>query len=966
MSVERRNVNISALLVIDGLETAYYMGTRPPPAPAGHTVNRGLIDFGSVASRLALLDATPETGTVTVRLGIVPATRALLRLIPDGAPSCALAESMPAEQAAAPLTVEVDRDPTGILIPGELAYIGQEAVLVDSISAVAPFTFTVDTGDRGALGSPIQRHTFDPATGRQPRVYGACVAWRRRSARLVIGEVTAAGGWRDGATVTLLEGFISGLPQVTRDGVIEVQLESLPSALRVEVGGPDLATGLVQDWHIFDGDTGRYFQHIEQLWTHGAAYQQLPVNVVPFNPGPGVVIDIAPGALGQIFDLGGASDDPTAAVVTAFSSSNSSWWMRVTAVGIAADGPDIPGTITVDRVVIGSDRRIIRNRRASLVPRLDLAGGAVPAVRTRAQMMATITAGFSLPATAGPGGVFALGAFDDDGLTLAPIWQTGTDGPMLARVQALRDDMAAGIFDGADPFIGNRPAPYVEVNAGPPVVVPLQMARAWWQPGERLLVVDDITPGATAATPAYVIAYFDRGGEEQRIILRVVGRQIASAVTAGAPGFALTVARAARGTLPMVDTPGRPAVRVQPVAAWRGETAARILFELARSRYGLDHGTGDTQPYGAGLPLSRVDAVSFFALDADPLGGRTLLLEEGEDLLEVASDLARSAGFLLIERTNRLTGERQLALTRSGLPTPGEVVATIADGDWLVDGRPVCQLDESLVTRIEYQLAEGDPFTTPPDDLQPYSVTVVNGDAEGEQGAGRGETIRLLGVQIPSRDLAQQQATLLPIAASRFAALSYPRRSLAGSIAYAKGARLYAGAVIRVTAREALGPEGQPLTGSTIGRVVAVDPDPLGASCAVRVVYWPTNTTGWAATMDVQSVAGAVVTVENNTYSPAQAVDGSVQRDSDFFRVGDSVLCVVPGNRGASALRTILSISNTLPRDVTLSAAPPAGTARIRGPGWATSGAHLRELCHQASGGPPPVLPGGAPAQVYA
>jgi hypothetical protein len=270
-----------------------------------------------------------------------------------------------------------------------------------------------------------------------------------------------------------------------------------------------------------------------------------------------------------------------------------------------------------------------------------------------------------------------------------------------------------------------------------------------------------------------------------------------------------------------------------------------------------------------------------------------------------------------------------------------------------------------VVTRIRYICQTGDPFAArEDDDLQEFTVTIIDRDAEDAQGAGGSEEVRLFGVDVPARDTRAQRDLLLGVAARRFAAFAQPRRALAGSLSYARGAALSPGAVVDVSCRELIDDAGQPIP-RALARVTSIERDALRQTCAVRLVYWSANTTGWAPSAKLDGApAGAVVNCEANFYAPANLADGTQVVDLDFFEPGDAVLCVVPGDRAASAVRTISTRSG--PNQVTLSAPPPAGTDRLRAVDYDTATARVRAFCYLATDAAQPTIPSvGDPAQIY-
>jgi hypothetical protein len=1002
-----RNLKLTMLLQIDGLAECFYLGPVAPPAPThaglgavAYTVHPGLDSVGSVGSSLSLTEAVPSAARVSLRVGIGPsgAARALLRLSPGGAATSAtLTDSLPATQAVAPLVVQCADAVAGFVVPG-LAWIGREAVYISARDPVA-LTVTIATGGRGQLGTLIEPHSASNPMGWAPRLYSSCVSWRRRRARVWVGQLTPAGAWLTPPVVEA-EGWMPTAPAAIGPDVVGLEIETLPAALDVEVGAPATAeTGLQAGWHVFDGINGNQFDVTAQVWAERAAYHTRP-------PAWAAIGDLtyagAPGALfiplGGVFAGSAWSTYPAyqGLIVRAQADPRPAY---LASAASGADGPDDPsGTITVSPGLPWPTEAFtfLGNARAEIRPVLTFGTPGVPEA-IEWHPAAAFNAGLSAIPAAG----WASYALDASGmLTLTPLWtlrtplplairwlapttntcwalMVGTDMPRLKGGQVYAETWPKyapqGRADRADRQPRGSAAIPAEYTLGAADTLHIQLggiAAAWWQPPERyLLVAGDIVPGASPGSPKAVLIVHEAAGETRRTAMQVIGSQAADAITPGAVGFALEVAPASRSGYAIADlADGTPAV-IRAVAYWGGHRVGRIARELATSVAGAAvNGPADVQPYGAAVPSALIDGPSFAAITDGPAGARTVLIDEGATPRALLSSLARSVGALVVERLDQSTGRRRLAMVPSGLPTPFEATGSIGDGDWLVDGRPTMAIDEVVINRIEFALSTAPRLSFGRDlpEGAEYTVSVTDRDSVGEQGAAATESIDLIGVQVNAGDALALRDLVLPLATQRFSAYGYPRRQVSGVIAYGRGCALDAGAVVRLAGAEMLGYDGQPLgSGGALGRLTSVTRDVQSQTCAITATYWQAPTAGWAPAMRVSFVAGSVLTVQDNYYSPTSSVLGIAQTDSSFFRVGDSVLCVPRGNRTSATVLTITAIAGAA---VTLSGAPPAGMAlgSVRLASYALATVDARAHCFLADAALAIPLPVGSdPAQRY-
>jgi ribosomal protein L11 len=150
---------------------------------------------------------------------------------------------------------------------------------------------------RGQLGTLIEAHSASAPSGWAPRLYSACVAWRRRRARIWVGQLNAAGAWLTPPVVEV-EGWMPAPPAAIGARTVSLEIETLPAALDVEVGAAPSETGFQPGWHLFDGYIGNRWDCLSQVWGEGEVYSATP------SAGAGIgasSYDGAPGALGEVF-----------------------------------------------------------------------------------------------------------------------------------------------------------------------------------------------------------------------------------------------------------------------------------------------------------------------------------------------------------------------------------------------------------------------------------------------------------------------------------------------------------------------------------------------------------------------------------------------------------------------------------------------------------------------------------------
>lgn len=1000
-AVTERHIDLTVALQIDGLESVFYSGQQEPSAAAlaaiggtGQAWSTGLQSVGATSASLSLREGVPESSSVAIRLLIQPgnAARDLLRRAPFGASvRSTLLTSLPGAQATGAFTIYAVDPIDGFPATGYL-WIGQECIAYGSKDNVLR-TFTGGSGDRGKLGTRIQRHLADAARSRAPRIYADCCTWMRRPARVWVGQLKPNGDWKD-APVVEAEGFISGIPQRDRDGGIEVQLDTLPSVLDLEFGGAQAETRLQEGWHLFDGVNGNKFDAFTQIWTQAAAFSEpAAANLA----GGGSPLVTATGALSELFKPGDASvmglilrKAPAAGV------------MPIAAVAIGAGPDDVAGTVglTGGAVAAITAGDLVVNSRVEFVAEHTFGTAGTPAVVQWPDAIDGLQAELQAAVTATPPGPWAACTIAADGtMRIESQWEIPTPSPLLLRWLEPQASTCWGLCPGSElPALSEagidygdwpafdsrpraerrrnpRPAPAqdaeVEIAGSEARTMSLTIPSAWYQPPERYILTEDsVASGASSGSPKWVIARHQRGGAEVRSAYRIISETAASTITGGAPGYALEVHADDRTGPAIASLSDSEPPLIRGVAAWRDAPTSTIIAQAVGSYTGTGAlGAYDVQPYGLGVPTALMLASSFDALATDPLGPRSHLFDEAEDSKDIISALARSIGAVLTERLDQSDGRRKLSLEPVGLPVPQQSAASIADGDWLTDGRPVVITDDEVLTRIDFQMQWGDPLqriSVEDEDRGTYTVTVVDSDSEGEHGSPSSEELPLYGIRADDDDPRTLQDVLLPIAQARFAAYGYTRCVIQGDVSYSLGVLLYPGAVVTIAASTLDGYDGLPLA-STAALVVSVERDVMAQRCTVRAVYWSANAAGWAPALQVTSAtgyaAGVAIPVTSQFYAPDTSPTGAAQQDVDLFAVGDAVSFVPRGDFAGKVDATITAINTGTP-SVTLDQNVPGAAGTIRPRAHSAVSSTLQGYAYMADE-TDLEMSGGDPAKVY-
>lgn len=927
-------------LEIDGFATVFYSGDTAPTLDPGFTAIPGLLPPTALTASTDLKAATARPSTCSVRVGRrrdydISDFR---RRGPDGATRFATLAATVERGVAGPYTIEVNEDITAWPATGTL-WVGQEAMLYASKDN-ALRTFTVNGVGRGYLNSQVQEHKASPSEGWAPRVYSECVHWTNRRGRIWTDEVLADGTLAGEARCEI-DGWIKGAPIESSNADYEVQLTSVASALDIELGGEELRTGLQHGWHAFDGENAHRFDTLKMVLDEGAF--SWPVTVAS-AAGGGAILGVRWDPHQRLFDP--TLSDARAGLVT--DGSNTYQLAAAPYVGNGIDPAGL-GSLTITGVLaaaipVGTE---VKSALAEYNPRASLltAVGAEEVVGWPGESLERLFGDLTPGGYTGATGLWADIDISLPRSDLAVIPNVTT--PTYVTLSTVRPgaETCVGICIGEElPYpVGEvdwrRGAPgwarvLSGVRTGSERRIPIRgVPSAWHSVWEKYIHADDdVFSTPSAAAPIFVEARFQFQGEDKVARFKIVGKKDASTITAGTSGTLLEKAPGHIGTgLPLADWPGLPSVELRQVVSWDEVPPTTLMLQLLMSGEGNGYtsATYDVLPFGVGLESSQVDIASFerYTPPAGAAGPRTFTLDEGVKIGEMLSGLAKSIGAVLVEKLDRSTGRRKIALARAGLPIRDDAAADLTN--WALSGSPRGTDDESVINSVEAQAnwQSGEPQLT---------VTVNDRDGISRNNGTARETLRLYGVNVRAESVSSQRAAVLPIAAERFGLFGYRRIIVTGGLSYSDALLLDPGSVVTFTADKVDDYDGSTGITDGVGIVQSITRTPATQQARVSIVYWGARVSGWAPAMKVANPMGATpqqLTVEANAYSEAaHPVTGEAVTDAGFFRVGDAVEIVPVGDWPNRVTTTITAIAGNV---ITFAAAHGAAAGdTIRPQSW--------------------------------
>lgn len=963
-----RRVALAWLLEVAGVPVRWWAGQEPPAKSLGYgagyytDVKAILPDrLGAQVAELDELGGIGKHGAVSVVLGsrgsAAGAGDPRVVLCKAGKRGAArttrLIETLE-HDATGGITVVVSTDPTGWPQVGGryVFHIGTEAFSATGLDTVAPYGFT--GVDRAQFGGNPQEHLVALTRGLQPVVYSDPVTWRTRRAVLKAAPITGA-ALADGDYVEVCRGFIDQMPTLAADG-LSVRLDIAPlTALLETTPGTGRVTKLVQGWHDFDGEAASTFAHTQfavrgrvariqirqayaaatgdllvstpEQWSENADTsladehpRRLPLR---YEYGAGVELPTGTGIAGggPSITVASANQNGTAG---AFLINEAAWEPKtLTVSGLKRWPADVLAELreawAPGQVADSAGPPAIAGAWVDVVP-TSLNGSWVLQCRANGEalhdaFMLELRADWSLPGhyyhrdfwIEQPYTGWGVNEICWYGLQLC-----APDGPWFDS----RRQGAVGEY--LPPGNRNRTVWVREEDVrarrgvdDAPDTIPIRgCPRAFYQTGEAAWLAEDavISPGTT---PQYVEVKASQGGREFQFATRVsdvdaltdgLGNTIGHTYSL-APGFELT-------TPAFGDWPGEPRAEIRPVAAfWRQKASAVLLRLLCSGRGRGTNGTPDVLPFGADIPLAHINVSSFAAFNAIPIRDEwSMLVRPDKPLKEVITPLLRAMGACLVMR--RVGGVQKIGLAPVGVPTD-ESVAAINSATIAIDARPASEAENRVVTR--YKLTANYPSFG---DEPRVTGIFVDASAVSENGGDAGDELKLelRGWSVESgRDIVQEA---LPLVETLRARMGTPRRIYSFTIPRGLGMSLAVGDVVTLTAPDAVALDGSWGVSSLLCRVKRLEVMYSGErdGCEVTVTSYENVPAGWAPAMAVAATPTAdTITITANAYSETtHPATGLAQTDADFFRVGDAVELVPPGDwAGRVTGKTIASISGT-------------------------------------------------------
>lgn len=758
--------------------------------------------------------------------------------------------------------------------------------------------------ERGAFGSPRQRHRVDLNRGLYPTATSKIIAWEGRPARLLL-TVERGDGSRHPDSIELVAGFLDGPPTGPDPAEMQVVITPWTSALEKKIGGRDAFTSLQHGWKVFaDGDVGRTFRVIQRM--PRGAYAETPDAIA----GDGVTLTGTQEALhAALFDI--EARDGLHGVVELRDGSTS----RVKYNG---------GEIELVEAPVGGAWTVVRNVTAEITREARFADDGDVAVRwPNAAQLAIATElqpRTHIAADAAPRAPswidVRLSRPTEGGATSLHCKGTAGEKPAELRLVPYWPDTAWYAIDVADPgddrftlandfrdFGPDRRAPAprdipIDAQRGQPragrIAVPIRgVADAYWS-GETYIHVENDRP--FPAPPFTAQVTWDERGEQRATSPRIIAVHQASNIFAGVPGYLLeTDPEDRRYRLPLGDWDGKRSVQIRASVNARDLGPGRLMLQLLTSRFGdQQNGPYDVLPFGAGIPYDRVAPNTFLGFPVDALISDVdeIDLTEDHNLGELIGGTLRAMRAHIVEHLDYDTGKRVLHLEAADLAVATEAVGVhIQDGRWHRRKRPGTSTDRRVVNRIDFEtnFVDGKPTVT----VQVIDDGLVN-EAGGQE---HSVTEKLRGVRIQPGAATTHEALLRSIADARFAQLGRPRRLIDGSLPATDMLRTSPGAVVLVdslTTRDADGSLG--VVGKA-AQIVGWKLDPWRMSCEAILALGATIVRGYGPTLRVVGIVDtdAVIVASNKYTSPTNRRTGQSQKDVDYWHVGQRVRFIRPG-----------------------------------------------------------------------
>jgi len=938
---QSRHIKPVLLLELAGWPYKYHSGAVVPNViSAPYTAVGGITAASPTSQSLDVLTGIAQAGSVTVQLAYSRAGEMdqLLTAGPQEAENHArLAVTIPL--AATVATITVDRELSDAPVGGGVIWVGQEAFLYSSRTAVAPWTFTITS--RGWYDSEIKKHTVDDEQGWAPYVTANCWSWGKRKARLRVSQLEGDGTYAH--WVDEISGYLSGTPRLSSSGSsIAITITPITAMLRRKIGGAGLFTGLEQEVHAFDGEVGHRVNLGLQwdpgaFWTHEFAGAAGGATAISMDTGAHAdlfditlpVGDFRQGRInigGSFYDVTSYAGTVTANITPALSAAVPAGFQIFGVGGYSFRSVDIvtPGAetavdwpVALQRAFAGvygtTSNKGVAGRAASIAVEISPDGSAQMELQVNSHSQATpLTLIIMRPSQTYMYFAFSLADPEENAQPYTPLPrlpESRWGGHAYREVNITKDNLS-----------------------GMKTVIPLpSIASAWWQSGEKYIWVEkDVFGTPSMANPIMLeVRCVSRTGEVYRTQPSIVNKQLAAGVFPGRPGYLLTVAEGDRwNRYSFGDFQGQTRVSVRQVLGGEGVRPTEFMLRILMSTDGSGfNGAYDVFNGGLGLTTSEVNVDSFtrFPLPGGAAQEWDFILDKEKTVEAFLSPVLYALQAAIVPALDLSDGRRKLTLVKLALPARTE--ATRTRGVWELRAGLGGGLDErivnSLSVKADFDRGTGKHLAT---------LLITDQDSIDANGRTVGGSIDLGGVHLSGGGVDEQRAALIPIVSGQFALRSMPRRVYRGECPWSEAVDLDVGSVVLVDAPRAPVP-GSAVRGidQALMRVTSIQRSVLEQKASLELVWYGYAATGWSPALLVVSVVSATtVGVAANAYtSGVNPLTGGAQVDLDFFEVGDVLRTRPRGDMGAAVGGLTVTFVDTALSRITFSA--PHGVVLPRG-----------------------------------
>ena len=438
------------------------------------------------------------------------------------------------------------------------------------------------------------------------------------------------------------------------------------------------------------------------------------------------------------------------------------------------------------------------------------------------------------------------------------------------------------------------------------------VAKAYYQLYESTILVEGslgLPSTATAGTTFDIIAlYYDRSSETVKRQTFKASHETAATFSGPTVGTLIHIDDLTDFSqlVSFADWTDKERALLFRGSSFIEERPGQALLKLLQSGGGDQiNGTYDTLGLGLNISSSDIDEESFLAMDtACPFLLSDQFAGDGTDLKGVFDNLLKLMGAVLVMKRDEATGKSRISLQPVGSERAADAVATIQEGDWLVDPAPHWDIYEDIVTQIKYEFDY-----SPKEDSFLSEVIFNNQEAVNRYGGESSRiTLSLAGVSSEQfgRNAGDNFSYFLPSSDRLFNLLSNPLRVWRGAIGTGPSAFLDVGSYVKVSSPHLRGYSDSYGVVDGVGMIRTIHQELMGEGCDIEILTTGLSPVAWNATAKVDSIpTTTTVTVTEDDFS------GSSVDDVSFFQAGDVVDYLFLGNHDSALTGlTIQSISS--------------------------------------------------------